>query len=441
MEAERGVLGSIIIDPDMPAQLGFLKPEHFYRDAHRTIYEVIQSLAAEHGPGDLITISDRLRSLGKLDEVGGSGYITSLINEVPTSINAIHYGRIVERLGMCRMAIEGIQDLAVQAYGGNLEDLQEQLTAMTYQLRVQNQASDLAPVRTMLAEFMDNLDALQQHTQSVAGVPTGLNDLDRLLGGMGRSDLLILAARPAIGKSSLSLSIAYNVAVRAKKGVAVFSLEMGKQQLLQRLIAMDAGIDQQRLRTGWIEDDEWERIMAATDRLDASPLYIDDTVGITPVEILGKVRRVMAEGVDIQFVVVDYLQLMRSAAGKRYGSREQEIAEISRELKGIARELNVPVLALAQLSRAVEGRQNKVPQLSDLRESGAIENDADVVMFIYRDEVYNPETERRNIADIIVAKHRNGPVGEVSLYFHKNRTYFCDLETSSAAVAGEEEGE
>jgi replicative DNA helicase len=298
-----------------------------------------------------------------------------------------------------------------------------------------SETSGLDHVRTMLAEFVKNLDAAQTGNHPI-GPSTGFSDLDRLLGGLGHSDLVILAGRPSVGKSACALSMAHNLAVQAKKGVAVFSLEMSKEQLFQRLIAMDAGVDLQRLRTGWMDDEEWEWVMAAMDRLSDAPLYTDDTVGITTIDIQDKVRRVMSEGVDIQLVIVDYLQLMSPTIGKRYGNREQEIAEISRSLKGLARNLNVPVLALAQLSRAVEGRISKIPQLSDLRESGSIENDADVVMFIYREEIYNPETERRNIADIIVAKHRNGPVGEVSLYFKKSHTRFSNLEEPSANSEG-----
>jgi replicative DNA helicase len=267
---------------------------------------------------------------------------------------------------------------------------------------------------------------------SIVGVPTGFADHDRLTGGLQKSDLIVLAARPGLGKSSLALSLAHNSAVRHQRSVAIFSLEMSKEQLAQRLLSMDAGIDQQRLRTGWIEDDEWDRIVIARDTLEEASIWIDDTASISTTELRSKARRLQAqEGIDL--IIIDYLQLMQATiGGKRNENRVQEISEISRSLKALARELNVPVLALAQLSRAVESRQSKVPQLSDLRESGSIEQDADIVMFIYRDDVYNQDTEKKNIADIIVAKHRNGPLDEISLYFQASQTRFRDLEVNQA---------
>src|SRR5437667_9441742 len=275
---------------------------------------------------------------------------------------------------------------------------------------------------------MNKLDQLHEHRGTIGGVPTGFTDLDRLTGGLQKSDLIILASRPGIGKTSLALSLAHNAALKYYTSIAVFSLEMSKDQLAQRLLSMDAGIDQQRLRTGRIEEDEWDRIVYAMDTLSESNIWIDDTAGISTMEMRSKARRLQAEhGIDL--IIVDYLQLMQATiGGKRNENRVQEISEISRSLKGLARELNIPVLALAQLSRAVESRQSKVPQLSDLRESGSIEQDSDIVMFIYRDDVYNPETERKNIADIIVAKHRNGTVGTIMPYFEVSKDRVHDLE-------------
>jgi replicative DNA helicase len=282
----------------------------------------------------------------------------------------------------------------------------------------------------ILADYIARLEQLNQRRGTITGVPTGFTDLDRMTGGLQRSDLIILAARPGVGKTSLALSLAHNAALKFRNTVAVFSLEMSKEQLAQRLLSMDAGIDQSRLRTGWIEEEEWSRIVEASDKLSESSIWIDDTAGISTMEMRSKARRLQAEhGVDL--IIVDYLQLMQgSSGGGRNENRVQEVSEISRSLKGLARELNVPVMALAQLSRSVESRQSKVPQLSDLRESGSIEQDADIVMFIYRDDVYNQETEQKNIAKIIVAKHRNGPVGEVSLFFQASQTRFRDLETT-----------
>jgi replicative DNA helicase len=431
-EAESGVLGSIIIDPEAIVHIAdFLQAEDFYRDAHRTIYEVILHLYQNHDAADLITICDELARRNKLEEVGGPGYITSLINQVPTSINAEHYAHIVERNAILRRLIQAAGDIAAMAYEEvDASEALDRAEQLIFNITQRHARSDFSALRDLLVDYMEKLDSLQGQRGAIVGVPTGFSDLDRMTGGLQRSDLIILAARPAMGKTSLALSLAHNSALRHKRSIAIFSLEMSKDQLLQRLLSMEAGIDQQRLRTGWIEDDEWERIISSMNRLSEANIWIDDTAGISTMEMRSKARRLQAEhGVDM--VIVDYLQLMQSTAGgARNRNREQEISEISRNLKGLARELNVPVLALAQLSRAVESRQSKVPQLSDLRESGSIEQDADIVMFIYRDDVYNPDTERKNIADIIIAKHRNGPVGEVSLYFQANQTRFHDLEVS-----------
>jgi replicative DNA helicase len=433
IEAECGVLGSIIIDPEAIVQVAdFLRPEDFYRDAHRTIYEVILQLYERHEPADFITLCDELERLGKLEEVGGASYITSLINQVPTSGNIEYYGRIVERTAVLRRLIHAAGQIAAVAYEeGDAEVALDKAERLIFEIGQRHLRSDFSLLSDILSEYLNKLDQLHERRGSIVGVPTGFTDLDRLTGGLQRSDLIILAARPSLGKTSLALSLAHNAAVRFQQTVAIFSLEMSKEQLVQRLLSMDAGVDQQRLRTGWIDDEEWERIMMSTRRLADASIWIDDTAGISTTEMRSKARRLQAEhGVDL--IIVDYLQLMQSTSGsgRRNENRVQEISEISRTLKALARELDVPVLALAQLSRAVEARQSKVPQLSDLRESGSIEQDADIVMFIYRDDVYNPDSERKNIADIIVAKHRNGPVGEVSLYFQASNTRFCDLELS-----------
>ncbi len=432
VEAECGVLGSIIIDPEAILQVAdFLQPEDFYRDAHRTIYEIILQLYDQHEPADFITICDELERRNKLESVGGAAYITSLINQVPTSGNVEYYGRIVERTAILRRLIHAAGEIAAVAYDevdANVAmDRAEQLIFGISQRQTRSGFSSLSDI---LTDYMVKLDQLHERRGSVVGVPTGFTDLDRLTGGLQKSDLIILAARPSVGKTSLALSLAHNTAAKFKRSVAVFSLEMSKEQLVQRLLSMDAGIDQHRLRTGWIEDDEWDRIITAMERLSETNIWIDDTAGISTMEVRSKARRLQAEhGIDL--IIVDYLQLMQATiGGKRNENRVQEVSEISRSLKSLARELDVPILALAQLSRTVESRQSKVPQLSDLRESGSLEQDADVVMFIYRDDVYNPETDRKNIADIIVAKHRNGPVGEISLFFQSSQTRFCDLEVT-----------
>lgn len=432
IEAECGVLGSIIIDPEAIVQVAdFLLAEDFYRDAHRIIYQTIIQLYEQHEPADYITICDELERINKLEEVGGASYITSLINQVPTSGNVEYYGRIVERTAILRRLIHAAGQIAAIAYEeGDANIALDKAEQLIFAISQRNAHADFSALRDLLSDYMSKLDQLHERRGAIVGVPTGFTDLDRLTGGLQRSDLIILAARPAVGKTSLCLSIAHNSAIKHGQSVAIFSLEMSKEQLLQRLLSMDAGIDQQRLRTGWIEDEEWDRITYAMGTLSEANIWIDDTPGISTMEMRSKARRLQAEH-NIDLIIVDYLQLMQSSAGgKRNENRVQEISEISRNLKGLARELDVPVMALAQLSRQVESRQSKVPQLSDLRESGSIEQDADIVMFIYREDVYNPDTERKNIADIIVAKHRNGPVGEVSLYFQASQTRFCDLEVT-----------
>lgn len=435
IEAEAGVLGSIIIDPEAIVQVSdFLRAEDFYRDAHRTIYEVILQLYEEHAPADFITICDELERLNKLEGVGGASYITSLVNQVPTSGNVEFYGRIVERTSILRRLIHAAGQIAAIAYEeGDADVALDKAEQLIFEISQGHARSDFSHVRDVLSDYMNKLDQLHERRGTIVGVPTGFTDLDRLTGGLQRSDLIVLAARPGVGKTSLALSLAHNAAIKHQSSIAVFSLEMSKEQLVQRLLSMDASIDQQRLRTGWIEEDEWDRIVYAMDTLSEANIWIDDTASISTMEMRSKARRLQAEhGVDL--IIVDYLQLMQATiGGRRNENRVQEISEISRSLKGLARELNVPILALAQLSRAVESRQSKVPQLSDLRESGSIEQDSDIVMFIYRDDVYNPESERKNIADIIIAKHRNGPVGEISLFFHASQTRFRDLELNSTA--------
>ena len=434
IEAECGVLGSIIIDPEAIVQVSdFLHPDDFYRDTHRTIYEVIIQLYEEQEPADFITICDELERRNKLEEVGGASYITSLINQVPTSGNVEFYGRIVERTAILRRLIHAAGQIAAIAYEeGDADIALDKAEQLIFNISQRHARSDFMHMRDVLADYMNKLDQLHEHRGTIVGVPTGFTDLDRLTGGLQKSDLVVLAARPGVGKSSLALSLAHNTALKYHNSIAFFSLEMSKDQLAQRLLSMDAGIDQQRLRTGRIEEDEWDRIVYAMDTLSEANIWIDDTAGISTIEMRSKARRLhTAHPIDL--IIVDYLQLMQATiGGRRNENRVQEISEISRSLKGLARELNIPVLALAQLSRAVESRQSKVPQLSDLRESGSIEQDSDIVMFIYRDDVYNPESERKNIADIIIAKHRNGPVGEISLYFQANQTRFRDLELNTS---------
>src|SRR6266852_2560010 len=340
IEAECGVLGSIIIDPEAIVQVSdFLRADDFYRDAHRTIYEVILQLYEEHEPADFITICDELERRNKLEEVGGASYITSLINQVPTSGNVEFYARIVERTAILRRLIHAAGQIAAIAYEeGDADIALDKAEQLIFNISQRHARSDFTHMRDVLAEYMNKLDQLHERRGTIVGVPTGFTDLDRLTGGLQKSDLIVLAARPAIGKTSLALSLAHNTAIKHQRSVAIFSLEMSKEQLVQRLLSMDAGVDQQRLRTGWIEDDEWERITYSMGTLSEANIWIEDTAGISSIELRSKARRLQAEH-NIDLIIVDYLQLMQSSVGgKRNENRVQEISENSRKLKGLARE-------------------------------------------------------------------------------------------------------
>ncbi len=356
---------------------------------------------------------------------------SSLANQVPTSANIESYAHIVERTAILRRLIHAAGQIAGVAYNEPDANVAlDQAEKLIFNVSQRISHAEFEHIRDTLDAYLDKLGQLHSRRGDIVGVATGFSDLDKVTGGLQRSDLIILAARPAVGKTSLALSIAHNAALRYKHGIAIFSLEMSAEQLIARFLSMDANVDQQKLRTGFIDDDEWERISQSVGTLSEAEIYIDDTPGISLMEMRSKARRLkMERGFDL--IVVDYLQLMQGTVnsnGRGGENRVQEISAISRGLKELARELEVPVLALSQLSRAVESRTDKKPQLSDLRESGSIEQDADIVMFIYRDDVYNPESERKNIADIIIAKHRNGPVGSVSLYFQGAQTRYRDLE-------------
>lgn len=429
IDAECGVLGSLIIDPEtLPLIADWLRPEDFYRDAHRLIYEAILTLSEHRQPADFITLCESLEQAGHLEEVGGSSYLASLISYVPTSANVEHYARIVVQKAGFRRLIHAGGQIAALAYEEN-EDAQERAEQLLFALQRPTK-QDFLSLEIVLMDCMKDLEALQNQEKRLLGVPTGFKYVDAALGGgLQHSDLVILAARPGNGKTSLALTIAVHAALKEGKRVAFFSLEMSAKQLGLRLIAMQANQDQRRLRLGWIDD--WDQVVTATDTLAEGAIWIDETAGLAHTSLRSKARRLQAgHGVDL--VIVDYLQLMRALQpdGKRFQIREQEIAEISRSLKAVAKELNVPVLALAQLNRALEARQNKRPMLSDLRESGSLENDADVVLFIYREGLYQETDDpaTKNAADILIAKHRNGPVGEVRLRFDPSRTCFYDVE-------------
>ena len=429
LEAEEAVLGSLLIDPEAIYDVAnFLKPAAFYKVQNRWIYEAILSLNERRDPIDFITLTEELRRKEKLEEVGGEAYIIGLINTVPTSINARHYGQLVDAASLRRLLIGAASTIANLAYEED-EDINiviDRAEQALFSISEERTTRDLVPVKQIASEYLERVQELHARGADIIGVPTGYTDLDRLLGGLNRSDLLILAARPGMGKTSLQIGIALTAARRHGKRVAIFNLEMSGEQLVQRMIAAETRIDSQRLRRGQLYDHEWPIFLEAIGRLSETHIFVDDTPSITPLQLRTKCRRLYAEhGLDL--VIIDYLQLMQSERGQN--NRVQEISDISRALKSLARELDTPVLAAAQLSRAVENRQDKRPVLSDLRDSGSIEQDADVVMFIYRDEYYNPETtERPNIAEVNIAKHRNGPTGTVDLYWHGQLATFRNLQ-------------
>ncbi len=431
LEAERAVLGSLLIDPDAIIKVAnFLRAEDFFRERHAWLYEAMLSLHERHEPLDYVTVIDELERHDRLEEVGGPAYITDLISGTPSAMYVDHYAHIVERTALRRRLISAAGQIAEIAYDDSQEvdTVVDKAESLIFGVSESLIHRDLMPIRAIMGDVVDHIDFLARNQDTLMGVPTGFTFLDRLLGGLQKSDLIILAARPAMGKTSLALNVAQNAAKRYGARVGVFSLEMSNEQLVQRLLSMETGIDSHRLRLGQVHDDEWPILLEAANLLANTAIFIDDTPAATVNEIRTKCRRLYAEhGLDL--VLIDYMQLMSGqSGGGREANRQQEISFISRSLKGLARELNVPVIALSQLSRAVEGRSDKRPMLSDLRESGSIEQDADVVLFIYREDYYIEDTDRQNIADVIVAKHRHGSTGTVSLFFRKELTQFRDLE-------------
>jgi replicative DNA helicase len=428
LEAEQSVLGALLIDRDAIIRVAsFLRPADFYRAAHAYVYEAVLSLYNRREPADVVTLVDELTRQDRLDAVGGESYLVELLAATPTSVHVEYYARIVARTAIRRRLIEAGGEIVRIGYDDS-EEVEEALDRAERQLFDVSQRRserDFRSMREILEEYFDRLDTLHQHKGTVVGVPTGFADLDKLTGGLQKSDLIIIAARPSVGKSALGLGMAYNAAVHHQRTIGLFVLEMSAEQIVQRILSMETGVDSHRLRLGLIDDSEWNSVVRAFGRLSEAPIFVDDTASVTLMDVRSKARRLHAEhGLDL--IIVDYLQLM--TGGRRSENRVQEISEISRGLKGLARELDVPVVALAQLSRAVESRQSHVPMLSDLRESGSIEQDADVVMFIYREEIYDPDTDRKGITDLIVSKHRNGPVGTVHLRFFDRTARFADLE-------------
>jgi replicative DNA helicase len=434
VEAEEALLGSILIDADAIMRITtFLKPADFFVERNGWIYAAICHLYERREPPDLVTLSDELEKRNQLGEIGGPAHLTGLINATPTSIHAEFYARIVERASVLRRLIDAAGKIARLAYDnkGDVDEIIDRAEEIIFAISARRVERDLRPISQIIEKYYDRIEYLHQHQGEFAGIPTGLTDLDKMLGGLQRSDMIVMAGRPGMGKTALALSIALQAARRWSKRVAVFSLEMSDEQLVQRLIAAETGIDIQRLRLGDIKENEWATFIQAANILSGTSVFIDDTPAISAYELRTKARRLHTEhGLDL--LIVDYLQLMQGDF--RSENRQQEISFISRSIKTLARELNIPILALSQLSRQVESRQDKRPMLSDLRESGSIEQDSDIVLFIYRDEVYNEDTEFPNIAEIIIGKHRSGPTGKITVFFQKKVAKFSDLEVTSQSL-------
>ena len=431
-DAEASLLGAILIDSDAIVKIAdSISAEDFYDPKHKRIFEAISLLYEKHSPIDVLTLADQLKDNGHIDYVGGAAYLTELTNYVPTAAHVNKYADIVAQKALRRRLIKASQEITSLGYDEkqNLQELIEGAESKLFDVSQRHVKQDISSLETILGESFDRLDELHKDKRKIRGIPTGYKDLDNILAGLQRSDLVILAARPSMGKTALALNLAHNVSIKSQKPVLMFSLEMSKEQLVDRLLALESGVDAWALRTGNLTDSDFEKIGHAMGSLSEAPIYIDDPPSITVSDLRTKARR-EAHKREIGLLIVDYLQLM--SGGGRFsidGNRVQEISEISRGLKGIARELNVPVLALSQLSRSVENRSPQIPQLADLRESGSIEQDADVVAFIYREEYYNPETDRKNVADILIKKHRNGPTGAVELFFDKEKQRFRSLDT------------
>lgn len=431
IEAEKGLLGSLMLDKDAIIKVAdLLHPDDFYKSTHKEIYQAIENLFTSGEPIDLISVSSKLREKENLEKIGGIAYLTELINCVPTASHVLTYGQIVQKKRILRDLIGAGEDIAVMGYDEEKDPdhLLDQAESKIFSITQKSMTNAFLPIKPYLEGAFDRIDKLSKERGSLRGVGTGFHGLDSLLSGLQKSDLIILAARPSMGKSSLSLDIAKNVALKEKKAVGIFSLEMSKDQLIDRLISAEANIDSWKIRQGMLshDTDDFDKLQQALGTLSEAPIYIDDTCNCSVLQMKAMARRLQASN-DLGLIVIDYLQLIEPS--NHNISSVQQVTEISRSLKILARELNVPVLALSQLSRAVEQRTPKIPRLSDLRESGSLEQDADVVMFIYREETYHEDTPRKGIADLIIAKHRNGPIGRVEVAFDKQKASFRNIET------------
>ena len=430
VEAEQAILGSMLTDKDaVISAIEVLKEEDFYRPDNRAIYEAILNLYNRAEPIDIITVKAELESLGKFEQVGGLEYLVTLPDKVPTTANAMKYIKIVEEKSTLRTLIKTANEIIELGYDPteDVEDIMEGAEKKIFNIMQKNDKKGYAPIKDVLVESFTQLEELYNRKQHITGVPSGFSELDYKTAGFHGSDLILIAARPAMGKSAFALNIATNAAVRANTPVVIFSLEMSKEQMVNRILCSEAMVDSNKVRTGKLEDEDWTKLAATIGPLSEAEIYIDDTPGISVTEIRAKCRKLKLEK-NIGMVVIDYLQLVQGTNRRSSGTREQEISEISRSLKILAKEIGVPVIALSQLSRAVEQRPDHRPMLSDLRESGAIEQDADIVMFLYRDDYYNKESEKKDIAEVIIAKHRGGSLGTVDLLWLGSYTKFVNLE-------------
>ena len=429
VEAEQAVIGSMLTDKDaVIAAIEALREEDFYREDNRIIYSAMLSLYNRAEPIDIITVKAELEQLGKFEQVGGYGYLTELPEKVPTTVNVAKYIKIVEEKSTLRRLIRTANEIVDLGYDPteDVDDIMENAEKKIFNIMQDKNQKGYSPIKDILVDSFTQLEELYNRKQHITGVPTGFTELDYKTAGFHGSDLILIAARPAMGKSAFSLNIATNAAVKANVPVVLFSLEMSKEQMVNRILCSEAMVDSNKVRTGKLDEDDWVKLAGAIGPLSEAEIYIDDTPGISITEIRTKCRKLKLEK-NIGMVIIDYLQLVQGT-NRRNGSREQEISEISRSLKILAKEIGVPVIALSQLSRAVEQRPDHRPMLSDLRESGAIEQDADIVMFLYRDDYYNKDSEKKDIAEVIIAKHRGGSTGTIELLWLGSYTKFVNLE-------------
>ncbi len=427
LDAERSVLGGMLIDNDaINRVVEILDPSDFYRNAHRKIFQAVIELYQANEPSDLVTITNILKNKGELEAVGGASFLATLVDETPTAAHIAHYAKIIREKSILRRLIEGATDIVSRGYAdeGGVEEFLDEAERIIFEVASSRIQQSFVPVKDVVKSSFKTIEQLYEKKELITGVPSGFKDLDRITSGLQSSDLVIVAGRPSSGKTAFSLNIMENAACEAKVPCAIFSLEMSKEQLVQRLLCSRAKVDSYKLRGGFLSENDWPKLTRAAGILSEAPIFIDDSPMLTVLEMRAKARRLKKEK-GLGLLVVDYLQLVRASG--RFGSREQEISDISRSLKALAKELHVPVIALSQLNRGVESRQDKRPMLSDLRESGSIEQDADVVMMIYRDEMYNTESPDAGKAEVIIGKQRNGPTGKVNLAFLNQFTRFENL--------------